>query len=347
MSVTSGFFNSTNRDRLYNATDFGRFFEGIVTDGVLSGFKDGLTVPNTSAVGFFQVKSGKAWFNGIWISNDDDLILNTTAPTTANSYALFAVVVEANYTTREGSIKLVSTSDIPSSTTLANGVENVLKPLLRNDATRYSGIHQYVLAVARKNTSSVTFASFAELTGQMVQDSSSPYHSIQSFIAPYAAGLDYSGTIPDPFNYEGATNKPSINGVTLSGNKTTEDLGITANGSIFLGPAQITTGSSATDIHLVYSNVGTLPAGNPKKIILYGQFNSFFYFRLEYVYLASQYCPVSATTSSLEQESVLPRTYAGNSLQNFTQSGASVSFDIISLTNRSALNNILETELVW
>lgn len=345
MSVTSGFFNSTNRDRLYNATDFGRFFEGIVSDGVLSSFEDGLEVTNLSILGF-QVKPGKAWFNGIWISNDDYLVLNAAAPAVADAYALFAVVVEANYTTREGSIKLVSTPAIPPSTSLANGVQDVLKPLLRNDTTRYSGIHQYVLAVASKNAATTTFSTFAFLTGQTLA-SSSPYYSIQEFIAPYATGLSYEGTIPDPFDYTDASNKPSINGVTLTGNKTTEDLGITANGSIFLGAAQITTGSSAADIHLVYSNVGTLPSGNPKKIILYATYNSFFYCRLEYVYLASQYCPVSATTSSYEQESVMPRTSAANSLQNFTKSGASVSFDIISLTNRSSLNNILETELVW
>lgn len=345
MSVTSGFFNSTNRDRLYNATDFGRFFEGIVTDGVLKDFIDGLEVTNLSILGF-QVKPGKAWFNGIWISNDDYIILNTAAPSVPDAYALFAVVVEANYTTREGSIKLISTPAIQPDISLANGIQNVLKPLLRNDASRYSGIHQYVLAVASKNAATTTFSTFAFLTGQTLA-SSSPYYSIREFIAPYAKAISYDGAIPDPFNYTDATNKPSINGVTLTGNKTTEDLGITANGSIFLGPARISTGSSAADIHLVYSNVGTLPSGNPKKIILYGTYNSFFYFRLEYVYLASQYCPVSATTSQQTQESVMPYTSTGNSLQNFTQSGASVSFDIISLTNRPSLNNILETELVW
>ena len=345
MSVTSGFFNSTNRDRLYNATDFGRFFEGIVTDGVLKDFEDGLEVVNLSVLGF-QIRSGKAMFNGVWISSTDLVTLAPAAVTTPDSYGIFAVVAEVNYTTREGSIKLVSTPDIPSSTSLANGVQNVLKPLLRNDAARYSGIHQYVMAIGTRNTAATMFSNFAFLTGQTLA-SSSPYYSIKDFIAPYAKAISTDGTIPDPFNYADATNKPSINGVTLTGNKTTEDLGITAVSSIFLGPAQISTGSSAADIHLVYSNVGTLPSGNPKKIILYGTYNSFFYFRLEYVYLASQYCPVSASTSDISQESAVPRTSVANSLMNFAQSGASVSFDIISLTNRSALNNILETELVW
>ena len=184
MSVTSGFFNSTNRDRLYNATDFGRFFEGIVTDGVLKDFEDGLEVVNLSVLGF-QIRSGKAMFNGVWIISTDLVTLAPAAVTTPDSYGIFAVVAEVNYTTREGSIKLVSTPDIPSSTSLANGVQNVLKPLLRNDAARYSGIHQYVMAIGTRNTAATMFSNFAFLTGQTLA-SSSPYYSIKDFIAPYA-----------------------------------------------------------------------------------------------------------------------------------------------------------------
>lgn len=339
MSVTSGFFNSTNRDRLYNATDFGRFFEGIVTDGVLSSFKEGLAVTNTSAVGFFQIRSGKAWFNGIWISNDDNLTLEAPAPTAPDAYALFAVVVEANYTTREGSIKLISTPAIQPSVSLANGVQNVLKPLLRNDASRYSGVHQYVLAVASKNAAATPFSTFAELTGQTLT-SSSPYYSIQEFIAPYAVGLSYEGTIPNPFDYLWADNKPQINGVPLSGNKTTEELGITATSSIFLGAAAIS--KNGNSVTLTYSNVGTLPSGNPKKIILYGVNTSVYAFRLELVRSGTWYYPVSRTSGN---ETVFPGISVGIST-TFSQTGASVTIST-TMYNIAELNQIFETELVW
>lgn len=338
MSVTSGFFNSTNRDRLYNAIDFGRFFEGIVTDGVLKDFEDGLEVANFSTLGF-QIKPGKAMFNGIWMISTDLVTLSPAVVITPDSYGIFAVVAEVNYTTREAGIKLVSTSDIPSSTTLANGVQNVLKPLLRNDATRYSGIHQYVMAVGTRNTAAATFSNFAFLTGQTLA-SSSPYYSIQDFIAPYAKAISYEGTIPDPFDYTDATNKPSINGITLTGNKTTEDLGITANESIFLGAATISrNGNTAT---FTYSGVGSLPSGNPKKIIIYGTNTSVYAFRLEYVLSGSWYYSVSATSGV---ETTFPTTSPGNNV-TFTQTGASVTISTV-MWNLSSLNTIFETELVW
>ena len=338
MSVTSGFFNSTNRDRLYNATDFGRFFEGIVTDGVIKDFRDGLEVANLATLGF-QVRPGKAMFNGVWISSDGLVTLGPAAVVTPDSYGIFAVVVEVNYTTREGSIKLVSTSDIPLSTTLADGVQNVLKPLLRNDATRYSGIHQYVMAIGTRNTASVLFSNFAFLTGQTLA-SSSPYYSIQEFIAPYAVGLSYEGTIPDPFNYENATSKPSINGITLTGNKTTEELGITATSSIFLGAAAIS--KNGNSVTLTYSNVGTLPSGNPKKIILYGVNTSVYAFRLELVRSGTWYYPVSRTSGNAAD---FPGISVGVST-TFTQTGASVTIST-TMYNIAELNQIFETELVW
>lgn len=339
MSVTSGFFNSTNRDRLYNATDFGRFFEGIVTDGVIKDFRDGLEVTNLATLGF-QVRPGKAMFNGIWISSDGLVTLGPAAVVTPDSYGIFAVVVEVNYTTREGSIKLVSTSDIPLSTALADGVQNILKPLLRNDATRYSGIHQYVMAIGTRNTAAILFSNFAFLTGQTLA-SSSPYYSIQEFIAPYAVGLSYDGTVPDPFNYENATNKPSINGVTLTGNKTTEDLGITANGSIFLGAATVS--KSGSNVTLTYSNVGTLPSGNPKKIVLYGFNTSVYAFRIELVRSGTWYYPVSRTSGNATE--TLPGIATGVNT-TFTQTGASVTIST-TMYNTADLNQIFETELVW
>lgn len=339
MSVTSGFFNSTNRDRLYNATDFGRFFEGIVSDGVIKNFRDGLEVANMLTLGL-QVKPGKAMFNGVWISSDDFVLLSPSAVVTPDSYGIFAVVVEVNYTTRVGSIKLVSTGDISSSTTLADGIQNVLKPLLHNDATRYSGVHQYVLAVATRNTAATTMATLVNLIGT-VPASSSPYYSIRDFIAPYAAGLSYEGTVPNPFDYLLADNKPQINGVALSGNKTTEELGITATSSIFLGPATVS--KSGSNVALTYSNVGTLPSGNPKKIILYGTNTSVYAFRIELVKSGTWYYPVSRTSGN--ETNALPGIATGVNT-SFTQTGASVTIST-SMYNTAELNQIFETELVW
>lgn len=348
MSVTSGFFNSTNRDRLYNATDFGRFFEGIVTDGVLKDFEDGLEVANLSSLGF-QVKPGKAMFNGIWMVSTDLVTLSPAAVVTQGSYGIFAVVAEVNYTTREAGIKLISTADIPSSTTLANGVQNVLKPLLRNDVTRYSGIHQYVMAVGTRNTAATTFSNFAFLTGQTLA-SSSPYYSIRGFIAPYAKAISYEGTIPDPFDYANATNKPSINGVTLSGNKTTEDLGITvsSNNSKLLGEAGIMTSGNARILR--YNNITDIPTASPKKIVLYGANPSGYGFRIEVIRTIvldeTTYYPVSfSSMGGTTPGTSFPYIGATGNV-DYSYSNNAVTIEV-SFANASMVNRIFETELAW
>ena len=348
MSVTSGFFNSTNRDRLYNATDFGRFFEGIVTDGVLKDFEDGLEVANFSTLGF-QIKPGKAMFNGIWMVSTDLVTLSPAAVVTPDSYGIFAVVAEVNYTTRDAGIKLISTADIPSSTTLANGVQNVLKPLLRNDATRYSGIHQYVMAVGTRNTAATMFSNFAFLTGQTLA-SSSPYYSIKDFVAPYAKAISYEGTIPDPFDYANATNKPSINGVTLSGNKTTEDLGITvsSNNSKLLGEASITVSGNVRNLR--YNNVTDIPTASPKKIVFYGSNISGYGFRIEVIRTSvldkMDYYPVSfSSMGGTAPGTSFPYIGAtGNVDYSYSNNGVTIE---VGFANASMANRIFETELVW
>lgn len=75
-------------------------------------------------------------------------------------------------------------------------------------------------------------------------------------------------------DYEDLTNKPSINGVTLVGNKTTEDLGIQAGVTSWNGqtgdvvytpptvPVQSVNGQTG-DVVLNASNVGALPSNTP------------------------------------------------------------------------------------
>lgn len=52
----------------------------------------------------------------------------------------------------------------------------------------------------------------------------SPVTHLEHVIALYGGGSGSAGTT----NYNDLTNKPSINGITLTGNKTSADLGINA-----------------------------------------------------------------------------------------------------------------------
>lgn len=76
MTVTSGFFNSLDGDRKYDANDFSRLFEGIIKDGVFANVGNAFQVlaGETSNM-LISVGSGRAYFEGHWIYNDAALVL--------------------------------------------------------------------------------------------------------------------------------------------------------------------------------------------------------------------------------------------------------------------------------
>ena len=58
MAWTSGFFNSVNGDRLYNADQMSRIFEGLITDGVYESVANKLAVqPNSGMT--IQIATGR------------------------------------------------------------------------------------------------------------------------------------------------------------------------------------------------------------------------------------------------------------------------------------------------
>jgi len=77
MTVRYGFFNSLDGDRKYDASDFSRLFEGIIADGVFPnvGLSLEVTQDLPTASMAVRVGSGRAYFEGHWIWNDDILPL--------------------------------------------------------------------------------------------------------------------------------------------------------------------------------------------------------------------------------------------------------------------------------
>lgn len=69
MSVTSGFFNSFNGDRRYNAEQMSAIFDGIINDGIFANIGTAFTVTAGTGV-TVNVGVGRAWFNSTWIYND-------------------------------------------------------------------------------------------------------------------------------------------------------------------------------------------------------------------------------------------------------------------------------------
>ena len=67
MTITSGFFNSVNHDRLYDAEQVSSIFDGIIKDGVYESIGDAFMVtPNSDLNDSIIVGTGRAWFDHTW-----------------------------------------------------------------------------------------------------------------------------------------------------------------------------------------------------------------------------------------------------------------------------------------
>lgn len=122
MSVSSGFFNSLNGDRKYNAAQMSAIFDGLIIDGVFASIGTAFAVKAEGGL-TVNVGIGKAWFDHTWTVNDS--ILPMTAPEAEVLLdRIDAVVLEVNGTesVRENTIKFVkgNPSSAPSRPTLTN-----------------------------------------------------------------------------------------------------------------------------------------------------------------------------------------------------------------------------------
>lgn len=122
MSVSSGFFNSLNGDRKYNAAQMSDIFDGLIIDGVFASIGTAFAVKAAGGL-TVNVGIGKAWFDHTWTVNDS--ILPMTAPEAEVLLdRIDAVVLEVNgmESVRENTIKFVkgNPSSAPSRPTLTN-----------------------------------------------------------------------------------------------------------------------------------------------------------------------------------------------------------------------------------
>lgn len=132
MTYTSGFFNSVNHDRTYDADTFGSMFDGVINDGVFRTWGDGMVV---TAVGGMTVAvgTGRAWFNHTWtvVTADERLTLAASSPSMPRIDAVVLRVDKSTSVRRNRIyIKQGQASGSPS------------RPQLENTST----VREYVLA---------------------------------------------------------------------------------------------------------------------------------------------------------------------------------------------------------
>lgn len=94
MAWTSGFFNSVNGDRLYNAKQMSEIFEGLITDGVYESVGNKMAVqPNSGMT--IQIATGRGWFNKHWVNNDSEYTLTLEeSDVTLNRYCAVCIKVD-------------------------------------------------------------------------------------------------------------------------------------------------------------------------------------------------------------------------------------------------------------
>lgn len=159
MSVTSGFFNSLNGDRRYNAEQMSSIFDGIINDGIFANigtaFGVRADVGNAITVGI-----GRAWFNSTWLLNDAILPITADASEVLlDRYDAVVIEIDHSDSVRAGSIKIVkgTPSSSPQRPTMISTLE----------------VHQYPLAYIYRKAGSSGIVQ-ADITS-MIGTGSCPY----------------------------------------------------------------------------------------------------------------------------------------------------------------------------
>lgn len=96
----SGFFNSVNGDRVYNAEQMSSIFEGLITDGVYEAVGNKLAVqPNSGMT--IQIATGRGWCKKSWFNNTSEyLIALEASDVTLNRYAAICIRADHSETVR-------------------------------------------------------------------------------------------------------------------------------------------------------------------------------------------------------------------------------------------------------
>lgn len=134
MSLTYGFYNSRNGDRVYDAVQMSSIFDGIIKDGVYSNFGDHLAVKANEGM-TVSIGSGRAWFNHTWTYNDTDITREVTRTTNPllNKWAAIVLEINSEVEARENTIKVIYGEELS---------EGAVKPEMIRSAT----VNQYALA---------------------------------------------------------------------------------------------------------------------------------------------------------------------------------------------------------
>lgn len=115
MAITSGFYNSVNGDRVYDADDFGSLFDGIISPGIFPADGDKFRVRPTGNGMSVYVGTGRAWLNHRWVENSSDETL-TLIGSHATLDRIDLITLEVDNTKAVRAAKVVVVKGIPATT---------------------------------------------------------------------------------------------------------------------------------------------------------------------------------------------------------------------------------------
>lgn len=152
MALTCGFFNSMDHDRIYDARQFARIFDGVITDGIYATIGDCFVVRVQSGR-IVTVGTGRAWFNGTWTLNDSLLPIEMPLSDVASARIDVVVLeVDTRDSVRDNSIKVV----------MGTPAANPQVPELITE----DGVYQYPLCYIHRPTNS-TSINQADITNKV------------------------------------------------------------------------------------------------------------------------------------------------------------------------------------
>lgn len=103
MAITYGFYDSLNGDRRYTAQQFTELISSMITEGIFENAGDRFHVRRSlTATDGVRVGTGRCWFNGIWVKNDEEINLSLGSYNPSSGYsridAVYLYVDKANRT---------------------------------------------------------------------------------------------------------------------------------------------------------------------------------------------------------------------------------------------------------
>ena len=127
MALSYGFFDSSNGDRTYSATQFSSIFDGIINDGIYSTIGERFWVTPGSGLSV-SVGTGRAWLKRKWVYNSSAYTVNLeTADSSHPRIDAIVLEVNTNSNKRNASIKVIkgTAAASPSRPSIDSGDSNV------------------------------------------------------------------------------------------------------------------------------------------------------------------------------------------------------------------------------